>query len=78
MVKEKLAIVEFPNLNHREAFAIDFAIEVEGKDVGHAGDVVEDCHDAVVGVGGIHFVLLADAVEEQLRISSVGMHGGFR
>ena len=78
MVKEKLAIVEFPNLNHREAFAIDFAVEVECKYVGHSRYVVEDCHDAVVGVGGIHFVLLADAVEEQLRISSVGMHGGFR
>ena len=78
MVKEKLAIVEFPNLNHREAFAIDFAVEIEGKDVGHAGDVVEDCHDAMVGIGSIHFVLLTDAVEEQLRISSVGMHSGFR
>ena len=63
MVKEKLAIVEFPNLNHRQAFAIDFAIEVESEDIGHARDVVEDGHDAVIGVGGIHFVLLADAVE---------------
>ena len=78
MVKEKLAIVEFPNLNHREAFAIDFAVEVECKYVGHAGDVVEDCHDAVVCIGGIHFVLLTDAVEEQLRIGTVGMHSGFR
>ncbi len=78
MVKEKLAIVEFPNLNHWQAFAIDFAVEVECKDVGHAGNVVENCQDAVVGIGSINFVLLADTVEEQLRIGTVGMHSGFR
>ena len=63
MVKEKLAIVEFPNLNHRQAFAIDFAIEVEGKDIGHARKVVKDSHDAHVGVGVVDIVLAGHAVE---------------
>ena len=31
----------------------------------------------MVGIGGIHFVLLADAVEQQLGVGAVGMHGGF-
>lgn len=44
-------------LYDRQTFAVDLAEEVEGKDVGHAGDEVEDGKDAWINLDGINFVL---------------------
>ena len=38
-------------LYDRKAESVDFPVEVEGIDVGHAGDVVEGAHEASVEGG---------------------------
>lgn len=40
-------------LHHRELLAVDFAVEIEGKYVGHAREIVEDGHDAGGKFGGV-------------------------
>ena len=50
----------------RQAHAIDFAIEVEGIDVGHARDVVDDSLYAGEGVVALHLILAGHFVEQQL------------
>ena len=51
-------------LDHGEAFAVNLAVEVEGKHVGHAREVVEYRHDAYISVGAIHLILRRYAVEQ--------------
>lgn len=44
-------------LYRRDALAIDFAVKVESKYVGHARYEVEHRHDSCVHIVGAHFVL---------------------
>ena len=49
--------------DHRELLAVDFAIEIEGKYVGHAREIVEDGHDAGGKIGGVQLILRRDLFE---------------
>ena len=59
-----------------DAHAVELTIEVEGIDVGHAGDVVEHGEDAVIEARRTNLVLRRDAAQQQLRVGAVGMYGG--
>ena len=65
------------DLDDGEAHAVEFTVEIEGIDVRHAGDVVEHGHEAVVETRGTDLILTRDAVEEQLGVGPVGVHGSF-
>ena len=58
-------------LNVGEAHTVYFAVEVECKDIGHTGDVIQNGHDAFVERGCQHVVLGANTTNEQLREGSV-------
>lgn len=63
-------------LHHRELLAVDFAIEIEGKYVGHAREVVEDGHDAGGKVGGVQLILRRDLFEQELCVFFLGREHG--
>ena len=54
--------------DHRELLAVDFPIEIEGKHVGHAREVVEDGHDAGGKIGGVQLILRRDLFEQELCV----------
>ena len=51
-------------------------IDVEGIDIGHAADVVDDGHEAHLQVGVVNMVLAGHTTNELLRIVAVGVHDG--
>ena len=51
----------------------DFAVEVEGVDIRHTGDVVHHPHDAVVQKRPVNLVLVRDTVQQQAAVGFVGM-----
>ena len=55
--------------------AADFLIDVEGVDVGHAADIVDDGHETCFQIGGIDVVLTADTADELFRVEAVRMMG---
>ncbi len=44
-------------LYNRQGDAVDLLVDIEGVDIGHAADVVDDGHDAGLEVGGVYLVL---------------------
>ena len=54
-------------LNVGEAHAVYLTVEIEGKDIGHAGDIVQNGHDALVKRGCQNIVLCADTVDDLSR-----------
>ena len=52
----------------RQAVSVDFPVEVEGKDVRHAGDVVQYGLYSFIQRGRFHIVLTGHPVDEQLRV----------
>ena len=63
-------------LHHRELLAVDFAIEIEGKYVGHAREIVEDGHDAGGKVWGVQLILRRDLFEQELCVFFLGREHG--
>ena len=53
-------------LNRGQVDAVELAVEVEGIDVGHGADVVEDTLQFFKQASGMHVVLLRKLVEQQL------------
>ena len=52
-------------LHAGQRMAVDFAVKVEGVDVGHAREEVEHGHEACAEPGGVHLVLRGDLREEE-------------
>ena len=52
----------------RQTVTIDFPVQVEGKYVGHARDVVEHGLYPFIKPGGVDAVLAGDAVYQQARV----------
>ena len=46
-----------PYLNCGKAVAVDFAVDVQGIDIGHAADIVQDCKCAIVDVFCVYVIL---------------------
>ena len=44
--------------------AADFLIDVEGIDIGHATDIIDDGHQACFDIRGVDVVLATDAADE--------------
>ena len=63
-------------LHHRELLAVDFAVEIERKYVGHAREIVEDGHDAGGKVGGVQLILRRDLFEQELCVFFLGREHG--
>lgn len=63
-------------LHHRELLAVDFSVEIEGKYVGHAREIVEDGHDAGGKVGGVQLILRRDLFEQELCVFFLGREHG--
>ena len=63
-------------LYYRQADAIDLLVDVEGIDVGHSTDIVEDSHDALLQVGVVDVVLAAYTADELLGIETGRVDGG--
>ena len=51
-------------------------VEVEGEDVGHATNEVDDRHDARLKVLALYVILAAEAADELFRVVVVGTAGG--
>ena len=63
-------------LYDRQGDTVDFLIDVEGIDVGHAADVVDDRHETCFEVGRIDVILALHPTDKVLRVETVGMDGG--
>ena len=64
--------------DNRQGDAVNLLVDVEGIDVGHARDVVDDGHEAGLEVGALNGILAADAANELLRVVAVGVHDSLR
>ena len=62
-------------LDNREGDAVDFLVNVEGIDVGHAADVVDDGHETCFQVRGIDVVLARHTADEVFGVEPLGMNG---
>lgn len=62
-------------LDYGECEAVDFLIHIQCIDVGHAGNVIDHCHESRLEVGGVNVVLAADALEQLPGIEPVGVDG---
>ena len=62
-------------LYYRQTRAVDLLIEIEGEDIGHAADEIDDSHDAGFEIVGLDVVLAADTAEELFGVETLGMHG---
>ena len=51
-------------LNNRKRDTVDFLIDIEGIDIGHAADVVDDSHEAGFEVGAVDGILAGDSLNE--------------
>ena len=51
-------------LYDRQGNAADFLIDVEGIDIGHTADIIDDGHQACFDIRGIDVVLATDAADE--------------
>ena len=51
-------------LHDGQGDAIDFLIDIEGKDVGHAAEVVDHCHDSCLYVLRADVILRTDEVKK--------------
>ena len=59
-----------------EGDAADLLVDIEGIDIGHATDIVDDGHETRLKVGGIDVVLAADTADELLGVETFRMTGG--
>ena len=50
------------HLHNRQTNTVDLLIDVEGVDVGHTADIIDDCHEACLDVGVVNVVLAAYTV----------------
>ena len=62
-------------LYYRQTRAVDLLIEIEGEDIGHAADEIDDSHDAGFEIVGLDVVLAADTAEELLGVETLRMYG---
>ena len=63
-------------LYYRQGDAVDLLVDVEGVDIGHAADIVDDGHEARFEVGGVDVVLARHTADEVLGVEALGMDGG--
>ena len=63
-------------LYDRQGDAVDFLIDVEGIDVGHATDVVDDRHETRLEVGRVDVILARHTTDKVLRVETIRMDGG--
>lgn len=56
--------------NYRQADAVDFLVHIECIHVGHAADIVDDCHQARFQVVGVDVVLAAHAADKLARVEA--------
>ena len=61
------------NLHNRQTDTIDFLIDIEGIDVGHTADVVDNGHETGLKVRIVDVVLTADTVDELTGVETVGI-----
>ena len=67
------------NLNflyNRQTDAVDFLIDVERIDVGHAADVIQYRHDSLLQILVLYVVLAAYPSQELLGVEAGWIHGG--
>ena len=62
-------------LYDRQGNAADFLIDVEGIDIGHTTDIIDDGHEACFDIRGVDIVLATDATDEVLRVETLRMYG---
>lgn len=62
--------------NGRELHTADFAEEVEGINIGHSGEIVENGHNARGEVGGVHLVLGGNVAQEEFGVDFLGRGDG--
>ena len=59
--------------HYREGCAVDFLVDVEGVDIGHATDIVDDGHDARLELRGVDLVLARNTTDEVLGVETLRM-----
>ena len=62
-------------LYYRQTRAVNLLIEIEGKDIGHAADEINDSHEAGFEIVGVDVVLVADTTEELLGVETLWVNG---
>ena len=63
-------------LYNRQGDTVDLLVDIQGVDIGHAADEVDDGHEARLQIRGIDVVLAADAADKVLGIEALWMDGG--
>ena len=62
--------------HYRKRDAVDFLVDIEGVDISHATDVVDDGHEARFEVWGINIVLARHTTDQMLGVETLWMDGG--
>ena len=63
------------SLYYRQTCAVNLLIEIEGKDIGHAADEINDSHEAGFEIVGVDVVLAADTTEKLLGVETLWVNG---